>query len=98
MNNYTVIDPEDYAFLEVDEIEAIRSDTFLDLVKGSPISLSGSGIKSMNGLLYQNLSRLSRVNLEGNECIDENIEDKDPLQRSAAQIDRQCRYIKSTTT
>lgn len=158
MNNYTVIDSENYSFLEVDEtiktlifygnkkieflpdyvsrqipemlrygafdcsltniyrkhfqglskldhllldrnmIEAIRSDTFQDLVKCSQISLSGNRIKSMNGLLFQNLPRLSRVNLEGNECIDEYIQDKDPLQRSSARIDRQCGYIESTTT
>lgn len=158
MNNYTVIDSEDYAFPEVDEtikvlifygnkkieflpeyvsrqipemlrygafdcsltdiqrkhfqglikldhllldrnkIEAIRSDTFQDLVKCSQISLSGNRIKSMNGLLFQNLPRLSRVNLEGNDCIDEYIQERDPLQRLSARIDRQCGYIESTTT
>lgn len=158
MNNYTVIDSEDYAFPEVDEtirelnffgnkkievlpihvakripellrynandcsltniyrknfqglikldqlhlfqnkIEVIRSDTFQDLVRCTQITLHKNRIKSMNGLAFQYQPVLHRLNVEGNECIDEYIPTKEILMRSFARIDRQCGFIESTMT
>lgn len=52
----------------------------------------------MNGRLFENLPRLSRIWLDGNECIDEYIQGDAPIKSAPARIDRQCGFVETTET
>lgn len=85
-------------FLGGNQIEKVQSDTFEDLTLLERLDLGNNKIKSLNSKLFRvNANHLQSVQLHGNECIDEDFENKKQIDAMDRVVKAKCGFSEAPT-
>lgn len=78
--------------LQRNQIEKISSDTFKDLVSLEYLILYRNNLKFINGKAFVKLTKLIKVNLDSNECIDEEFTGQSQISELQQTVNGNCSF------